>query len=268
VLSPETRLNIVLAEIETCEKQREIASDEVQTDVEHLKAVLEEVRLRIAETRKDAYDFSRDCVVHADKAEGKVNAEKLKRHVEGKIKNKKNHVKKLWQKNKQQQHSVAKLERQLRQKQENDGNTLDSVDLEQLKIQNTQYNQKINEKNAELLMAKTNSGKTVQKLNTAKEDLATELKSQTELEHTLKERCHTLNNIKKELKVVRKEIKQKENGNKRGATASSLPPLLDYMQQTRKEADLLENLEKWNRKCEIAKIDAHNSKKKLMQLEG
>jgi hypothetical protein len=45
---------------------------------------------------------------------------------------------------------------------------LDSVDLEQLKIQNSQYNSKIKEKNDELLKLKIVTGKTIQNLNRAK----------------------------------------------------------------------------------------------------
>jgi len=156
-ISLDTRLNIVTAEKELLRKKLNENKRQVQNDMDQLKAVLEEVRLRVAETRKDLYDFNRECVVHAHKQnlnphiskqpKGKVNAEKLKRHVQGKLKNKRVQVKKLHQKNRQTQVLLSKLEKQLLQKEEQDGEHLDSVDLEQLKIQNAntikRYNQKI-----------------------------------------------------------------------------------------------------------------------------
>lgn len=67
-------------------------------------------------------------------------------------------------------HCPHQVEAQLKQK-EDQGDTLQSIDFHQLQIENSQYNQKIEERNQELLELKKTTGRTIQALNAAKQVL-------------------------------------------------------------------------------------------------
>lgn len=74
---------------------------------------------------------------------------------------------KLALKNSSLRQKKAKLQGQLKQKEEA-GEVRQEVDFEQLKIENKQYNEKFEEKNDELLKLKLSSGNTLQVLNSYK----------------------------------------------------------------------------------------------------
>jgi multidrug resistance efflux pump len=59
---------------------------------------------------------------------------------------------------------MAKLQVQLKQKEES-GEVLNSIDFDQLNIENAQYQAKIEDKNAELFKLKTIAGGVIQTLN-------------------------------------------------------------------------------------------------------
>ena len=84
-------------------------------------------------------------------------------------------MQKLRHKNQQLKVSISKLEKQLKFKNERDGDALERVDLEQLKIQNAQYTELIDGKNESLLEMKLVAGGTVTNLNDAKNRLAKEV---------------------------------------------------------------------------------------------
>ena len=65
---------------------------------------------------------------------------------------------------------IQKMETQLQQK-EDMGEVLHVIDFDQLKIENQQYLEKIEERNNELLRLKLTTGNTVQVLNTLKHKL-------------------------------------------------------------------------------------------------
>ena len=65
-----------------------------------LRAVLEETDIRIAELKKDAYEFKRDIVVGAENMRtGKTMAEKMTRYMEEKLRQRDSMIEKLRLKN-------------------------------------------------------------------------------------------------------------------------------------------------------------------------
>ena len=84
-LSIEQKSQICSAEYE--EKQKEIADTKANSEklIDTLRAVLEETDIRIAELKKDAYEFKRDIVVGAEIfRNGKTMAEKVIKYMEDK----------------------------------------------------------------------------------------------------------------------------------------------------------------------------------------
>ena len=70
-------------------------------------------------------------------------------------------VEKLKLKNTSIKTQIAKMEMQLQQKEEM-GEVLHVIDFDQLKIENQQYLEKIEERNTELLRMKLSTGRTIQ----------------------------------------------------------------------------------------------------------
>lgn len=262
-VSLENRYRIAAVETKLIEEKFAENTAEANNHVDHLRAVLEEIRLRILDTQKSAYDFSRDCVVHAHD-ENTINAEKIKRHIENNLEDKKCQIKKLWQKNRQLQTSISKLEKQLKQKEEQEGDALDSVDLEQLKIQNSQYNSKIAEKNEELLKLKIVTGKTIQKLNRAKEELNKQINLDNDLKRLIGERSTTADQLKIDLIELKKEISKKEkqiSELRSKISNTDMPQVMEYVKQKAKELEYREQINNWTRKVEIAQLAVNNAKK-------
>jgi len=158
------------------------------------QAVLEETDVRIAELKKEAYEFKRDIVVGAENFRtGKTMAEKVIRYMEEKLRQKVRSarqalpltllltgiavagvavpqdamIEKLRLKNATLKTHIKKVEVQLKHKEEM-GDVLHYIDFHQLQIENKQYVAKIDERNQELLQLKMTTGKTVQVLNDLK----------------------------------------------------------------------------------------------------
>ena len=130
--------------------------------LDSLRASMEETDVRISEIKKDAYEFKRDIVTGAENFRtGKTVAEKAVRYMEEKLRAKGAMAEKLRLKNMTLKSQIQKMEGQLQQK-EDMGEVLHVIDFDQLKIENQQYLEKIEERNNELLRLKLTTGNTVQ----------------------------------------------------------------------------------------------------------
>ena len=142
------------------------AIESLKTDGERklddLRAMVEENEMRITETKKNTYEFKRDIVIGAENTRtGKIMAEKMVRYMEDHVKAKDAVIEKLRLKNTTLRNQIQKMEQQLLQKEEM-GEVLHVIDFDQLKIENQQYLEKIEERNNELLRLKLTTGNTVQ----------------------------------------------------------------------------------------------------------
>lgn len=170
-LTIEQKSNICNAELEEAKKQSSDLKTASERLIDTLRAVLEETDIRLAELRKDAYEFKRDVVVGAENFRtGKTIAEKMTRYLEEKLRQKDTVIEKLQLKNAALQNKARTIDTQLRRKEEM-GDVLHYIDFHQLQIENKQYITKVGERNEELLKLKQASGITVQLLNQLKKKL-------------------------------------------------------------------------------------------------
>lgn len=170
-LTIEQKSNICNAELEEAKKQSSDVKTASERLIDTLRAVLEETDIRLAELRKDAYEFKRDVVVGAENFRtGKTIAEKMTRYLEEKLRQKDTVIEKLQLKNAALQNKARTIDTQLRRKEEM-GDVLHYIDFHQLQIENKQYITKVGERNEELLKLKQASGITVQLLNQLKKKL-------------------------------------------------------------------------------------------------
>jgi hypothetical protein len=247
--------------------QKEIVEERIKSEklIDTLRSVIEETAIRLTDLKKDAYEFKRDIVVGAENFRtGKTMAEKVVRYMEEKLRQKDAAVEKLKLKNQTLKTQLAKVDTQLRQKEEM-GDVLHYIDFHQLQIENKQYVAKIEERNQELLKLKMTTGSTVQVLNQLKKQLGDIISESDWLRKEIGARSDMLKRIKRDNISVNDEIlrEKKRLGKFRSAREETegMPQVIDYVNQRRKEYDLVQQCKNWERKIEIAELEARRLRK-------
>eukprot|EP00968_Pinguiococcus_pyrenoidosus_P014407 scaffold1307_cov200-Pinguiococcus_pyrenoidosus.AAC.96 len=193
-------------------------------------------------------------------------AEKVVRHMEDRLRARDAHLEKLRLRNATLRNQISKAETQLRQKEEM-GEVLHYIDFHQLQIENKQYLQKIEERNAELLRIKMTTGRTFQNLNTQKSMLAKVLEEQDRIERELRMQTKMLERLQDENALVVDEVASEKRLRKRMSQAQAdtgaAPQILDYVNQKKLFYELQDQLRNWERKIDILRM----AKKRVQQEE-
>ncbi|CAN0271857.1 unnamed protein product [Ectocarpus sp. 12 AP-2014] len=258
VLTIEQKVEIGVHEQEVAHKDLEDTKRNSEKLIDTLKAVLEETDIRIADLKKEAYEFKRDIVVGAENMRtGNTMAEKVIRYMEDKLRQRDAMTEKLRLKNTTLKGQLQKVEGQLRQK-DDMGDALHYIDFHQLQIENKQYVSRIEERNDELLKLKMTTGKTVQALNTLKNLLHQRLAESEWLSKEIRLRTETLSKIKEENRAVATEITAERRAKKKlsqhKADTQEMPNVDDYIAQKAAVYQLQSYLANWERK--VRNIDA------------
>ena len=145
------------------------------------------------------------------------------------------------------------------------GDVLHYIDFHQLQIENKQYVAKIEERNQELLKLKMTTGSTVQVLNQLKKQLSDIISESDWLRKEIGARSEMLKRIKRDNISVNDEIlrEKKRLGKFRSAREETegMPQVIDYVNQRRKEYELVQQIKNWERKIEIAELEARRLRK-------
>eukprot|EP00904_Undaria_pinnatifida_P003678 jgi/Undpi1/13310/HiC_scaffold_8.g02971.m1 len=272
VLTIEQKVEIGVHEQEVAHKDLEDTRKSSEKLIDTLKAVLEETDIRIADLKKEAYEFKRDIVVGAENMRtGSTMAEKVIRYMEDKLRQRDAMTEKLRLKNATLKGQLQKVESQLRQK-DDMGDALHYIDFHQLQIENKQYVSRIEERNDELLKLKMTTGKTVQALNTLKNLLHQLLAESEWLSKEIRLRTETLTKIKEENVAVAAEIaaerRVKKKLSQHRADTQEMPNVDDYIAQKAAVYRLQQDMTNWERKVEIASMGARRARaeaKRLLQ---
>eukprot|EP01007_Sphenomonas_quadrangularis_P002586 NODE_421_length_1507_cov_180.654321_g311_i0.p1 GENE.NODE_421_length_1507_cov_180.654321_g311_i0~~NODE_421_length_1507_cov_180.654321_g311_i0.p1 ORF type:complete len:390 (-),score=98.59 NODE_421_length_1507_cov_180.654321_g311_i0:261-1430(-) len=257
-LSVDTKLEIANAEMERLKQEKEEELKQMERQMDHFRACMEEAELRIQETRKDMYEFRRDIV-----GSKKVEAEKIQRYLEERIKLKETHIQKLQTKTTTLKAQIAKCEAQVKQRTDM-GDALHAIDFDQLKIENQQFLERIEQKNKELVKLKLTTGNTVQAMNALTEKLAKITAEQQWLKKEIRQREEHLAKLNEDSQLVHHEKSRAEGKNKQLKAqheAVKVPKVEEYIQQKAEEYELQKALDNWKRKVEIAE----GQKKLLVQ---
>lgn len=227
--------------------------------IDTLTAVLEETDVRIAELKKEAYEFKRDIVVGAENFRtGKTMAEKVIRYMEEKLRSKDAMIEKLRLKNATLKNQMKKVEVQLRHKEEM-GDVLHYIDFHQLQIENKQYVAKIDERNQELLKLKMTTGSTVQVLNNLKKKLNALMSETHWLRQEMRQRTELLAKLRADNRAVSGQIGTQQRFKDTFSTdadddSSDMPVIMDYVKQKKDQYQLQKDVASWERKVEIAEM--------------
>ena len=257
-LTTDQQLEIATAELDEVNKEIEETKKTSGRLIDTLTAVLEETDVRIAELKKEAYEFKRDIVVGAENFRtGKTMAEKVIRYMEEKLRQKDAMIEKLRLKNATLKTHIKKVEVQLKHKEEM-GDVLHYIDFHQLQIENKQYVAKIDERNQELLQLKMTTGKTVQVLNDLKKKLNALIHESEWLKQEIQQRTELLAKLRNDNAQVSSRIdveaKQEEKLKAQVEDNADMPTVLDYVNQKAQMFELEKEVASWKRKVEIASL--------------
>lgn len=267
----------------TVEQKCEIAQrelDELKGEVEKLKqhsdvfmhnhkATMEEADVRLIEIKKAVAEFERDVVKPALKKKSSVmTSEKVMRYIEEKMRAKDMLTDKLRLKIVSLKVQKKKLQMQLRQKDEI-GEVLHEVDFQQLKIENSQFLERIDERNQDLLHLKLTAGNTLQILTSYKKKLQCATDESNMLDREISQRHDMLRKIEVETQQVEEERAKAETQNKKLCRQLSdfrVPPVFDYVQDKMENTDLEKSIKAWERKVEIAEMSLKTYRKAWDQI--
>ncbi|NXN61659.1 CC113 protein, partial [Rynchops niger] len=261
-----------LAERELAEMKDEIQrlKEDSEQTLQDLEAVLEEADVWWADVKKAISDFEKDVVSTISSKKGSVIAsEKLLRYMEEKNRQRDLLREKLRLKNYLLKGYKKKLQQQLRQK-ERMGETLCEGRLQQLQVRNAQYQEKIDEKNQELLQLKLTSGKTVQVLNFYKRKLQDAMEMSTSLMKDVSQRKELLGKIEREAALVEEQRAEAESVNwqlRKQLSDYSVPPVLRYVQKKMAVTDLKNSLKAWERKTAVAEMTLRSYRRAWNQVK-
>mmetsp|Transcript_1281 Transcript_1281/g.2519 ORF Transcript_1281/g.2519 Transcript_1281/m.2519 type:complete len:357 (-) Transcript_1281:137-1207(-) len=222
--------------------------------IDDLRALLEEADIKIAEISKDQYEFKRDVNTSAP---GKPMAEKVLHFLEEKLRNKDSVVGKLTLKNGALKQQILKMENQLQHKEEM-GEVLHVIDFDQLKIENQQYLEKIEERNNELLKLKLTTGNIVQTLNASKKRLNRLMVESETLKRMIVEKQALTKKVQEEIdgiEVEKVKVKKANAALQKQIEESGMPEVLEYVTQKATAHQLKKDLANYERKVEIAEME-------------
>lgn len=263
-LTAEQKCDIAQRELEELRDDIDKLKDDSERILDNYRANIEEAELKIQETKKAFYEFDRDiCKGSVNPRTNKVIAEKVLRYYEDKYRARDTLIEKLRLKNSTLRVQKKKLQLQLKQKEEM-GEVLHEVDFNQLKIENQQYLEKIDEKNQELLRLKLMAGNTLQVLNQEKKKLQRLTTDSKQLGSDILSRNDNLQKLEAETFIVEEERSVAEKSNKfqrQKLSDFKVPEVQDYVRKKATLSELRKTAKSWERKVEIAQMALNTHKK-------
>lgn len=269
-LNAEQKCDIAQREIEELREEIEKLKEESEKILDTYKAIMEEADIRLAETKKECYEFDRDIVKGSvNNRTYKVIAEKVLRYFDDRLRARDTLIEKLRLKNSTLKVQKKKLHLQLKQKEEM-GEVLHEVDFNQLKIENQQYLEKIDERNQDLLRLKLMAGNTLQVLNSYKKKLNTLTMESERLASEINSRNDTLGKIDDETAFVENERSKAEKINRklrRQLTDYRVPEVMEYVKEKANLYEIQKKVKSWERKVEIADMALKTHRKTWLQMQ-
>lgn len=287
LVSVSDKMVLLAKEEERLEQQEERASRQAAQVNDLLTATVEESQRRLKELRLEFRQFCREVLKYesdggkntikgaktssakpkaafdADDAElpdgatalqSKAYADDLLVYMRRRVQSQKSYLDKLTVQCSAAEQDISRAQQRLRQRKAA-GEAFNAVDFAQLRIENEQFNERIEKKNAELAELKGTSTRAVQTLNTLMDALNELNAEQTQLKKELKSRGEYLSRCAKEVTVVSTEAAGAERKNqtiKAQHEAVKVPKIEEYIAQTAELFELQKAFKNWTRKVEIA----------------
>ncbi|XP_007443616.1 coiled-coil domain-containing protein 113 [Python bivittatus] len=256
-LTVEQKCDLAQRELEETKEDIQQMKENSERILQNYLAILEEADIRMVEVKRAMMEFDKDIVKTITKKKGSVIAsDKVLRYMEDRIRSRDIMKEKIRLKNDSLKVQKKKMQMQLKQKEEL-GEALHEVDFQQLKIENAQFLEKIDERNQDLLQLKLTVGNTLQILNFYKKKLQYATTLATHLVKDIAQKKESLDKIAHEAILVEEEREMAEILNKklrRQLTEYKVPPVLNYVHEKMAVYELENTLKIWERKVEIAEM--------------
>lgn len=264
--------SIFIASIEELHKQLEKQKDEFEEQKYELKKRCEEQQKTVQIERAKYVILKKETALKAVNSHtGKTTQPKEIEEYFEKEKLKEQEVVQVRLENIKLKNQLKKKENQLRAKEEL-GEGLHLIDFEQLKIENQTYNEKIEERNEELMKLKRKINETVQTLTHVKEKLkfvSAQNEKEKDLlnisENEVKKKRDRLNRIKQSRDSLRLDNnKLKQNSGLLGNTSL----LRDFEECVDNNEDLQSKIEHLKQRHAELILDTRGLKQKIMQAKS
>lgn len=259
----EDKHTILSAEQESLKQERQRNAHNAEDARDMLQATVEEAHNRIKEIKLEMAFFKREVV--NDKV---PSGDKMLKYFEEAPTNKEQHFRKLKEKITVMQQQVQKSQQQIRQR-EDTSEAFHTIDFDQLKIENHQFNERIEQKNLELVELKGTTTRTVQALNSFTDKLNAYTTEQSTLRKDLKSRMEYVDKLQRDIDSARKEATQAQRKNtalKIQHEAVKVPKVEDYIAQKAEMFELEKAALNWRRKVEIAAGHVAVMKQQMLSL--
>ncbi|XP_037075828.1 coiled-coil domain-containing protein 113-like isoform X2 [Pollicipes pollicipes] len=262
-LTPEQRCDVASRELEELNEALQAQENQHERSLQNLRAVLEAADIRLKEIQNVSAAFEKDVIKGAvNPRSSRVMSEKVQRHFDELNKSRDALLEKLRLKNANMKTMTRKLETHMRQKEEM-GEVLRQVDFDQLKIENQQFLDRIEDKNNTMIQLKLLAGRSLHELNQQKRKMQAlteegrRLDAATQREQAIGQRVTT------EHAVVEKQLVTSRAINDKLRTHMAnyrVPPTMDYIRTNDRVYKLKRKVIIWQRKLDISKMTLLNLK--------
>jgi hypothetical protein len=223
-----------------------------QSDLEWLDIEIVDFDLAIT-------DFLKTKDSSIDKRTHKLIGEKITRYFNERLKARESLINKLRGRSSGFRSQIIHLDIQLKQKEEG-GDTLNEIDFDELKIENKQFLDKIDEKNIELILFKRQVGKVTQLINHYKDDLTLKTKDLLHVQQHIDKQQILYEHAQQELDIVNNEqlrVAKKHHDLLEQTESYRVPEILDYVRKKALLYKLQRDCEVWQRKVELVSVSNH-----------
>ena len=273
-LSLEDKHVVLGSEQERLRRERDRGQRAADDARDVLQATMEEATSRIKEMRLEMGFFAREVLdARPDQAPTSVSGlgasiDKIMKYFADRPATKQQHSRRIKDKCAVLQQQITKNSQSLRQK-DDVGEAFHMIDFDQLKIENHQFVERIEQKNLELVDLKGTTTRTVQALNRHMDRLNAQMQEQQQLQKELTGREEFHQRLKTEMDQVQKDGKkaQRKNENlKIQHEAVRVPKVEDYIAQKAEMLELEKAAQSWKRKVEIAAGQVAVMKQRMLSI--
>lgn len=201
--------------------------------------------------------FLKTKTASIDKVTKKLIAEKLIHYFNERVKGRESLINKIRDRSLGFKRQIVRLDVQLQQTEET-GDRLQEIDFQQLKIENQQYLDKIDEKNRELVVLKQQVAKFSHSLNYHKDRLQTVTDDLADIEKRITKQDMLFEYTERELSAANHEqnrAAKKHLSLVEQTESFRVPEILDYVRKKALLVHLQRDCEVWQRKVELVSVN-------------
>ncbi|NXN92924.1 CC113 protein, partial [Rhinopomastus cyanomelas] len=267
-LTVEQKCQLALRELTDVKAEIQRKKEDSEQTLQNLEAVIEETDVWRTAVQEAISDFAKFSSSVSCNKRSIVSSETLLRYMKEKNRQRDLLREKLLSKNYLLKAHKKKLQKQLMQ--EEMGDALHEACMQHLQVVKEQYQEKLNEKNQELLQLSQTLGKTIRVFNFYKTRLQTAMETSLSLMKDISQRKKLMKKMEREAALVEEQRADAECMNQQMRKQLSdyrVPPVLSYVEKKMTVTDLKSSLKSWERKVAFAEMTLQRCHKVWKQVK-